>query len=78
MLEIDAILERKNSIPKINNPMAIPAPKIKVNKLIFDAPSGIKNPITADANTILDKSMKYEESVLICVSFNFILSIYQK
>jgi len=52
----------KRLMLNIRHKTATSAPKKKIGKVIMASRLGIKNPITADATRILDKSEKYFES----------------
>ncbi len=60
--------------PKTKNPAEKIDPKTKVNKLTCPEELGMKNPTTAEANNIFDKSTKYLEKISNCclASFNSI------
>ena len=47
---------------KTKHKIATSDPVVKIGKVIMASRLGIKNPITADATRILDKSEKYFES----------------
>ena len=53
-------------MPSKTRPTENKAPKTKVRILISPEYPGIKNPTTADAKSIFDKSTKYFESASIC------------
>lgn len=54
-------------------PVAIVAPVKKTENEMGPTPVGTKNPITVEANKILEISEKYLERVSICSLFNIII-----